>query len=162
MEVDTDVKIDGLEEFTNWVDSFCKSAGLTEPVYDDPMYAFILDLNYESLVALSAEECIAYAYILINYVSGIQKKLDKMIAQNNWCIEALNYLYSKYWDNYDKYLPSDLRRHSIIRENSYAQLVERQRLRLKGGIQMLEESCKDIRRKVELLQSLGKVRTYNK
>lgn len=154
--------IQGLEDFTKWVEGFCRSSGLIEPVENDPMYEFILNLNHDKLIDLSAEECMTHAFILIGYVSALQKKLDLMISQHVWCVEAMNYLYARQWDNYDKFLPSELRKQSIIRENTYAQAVEKQRLRLKAGIQMLEESCKDIRRKVDILQSLGKIRTYNK
>ena len=122
--------IEVLEKFTNWVESFCVENNIVE-YKDSEEYKTILYMSYEDILSLSGDECFSYAITLMNYAGILQKKHDVINAQYNWCNEALNFLYAKYWERYDKFLPAEIRKKSIIIENSFAQNIEKCRLRLK-------------------------------
>jgi len=154
--------ISALAVFNEWVESFCLSQNIIEYKEDKNKYKEILDLEYQELLSLSAEECIAYAICLMNYAGILQKKLDILSTQKNWSVEALNFLMSKYWQDYSTWMPAEIKRQAIIRENSYAISVEKNKLRIEAGIQLLSETCKDIKKRVGLLQDLGKVKGFNK
>jgi hypothetical protein len=151
--------IEVLNKFTEWVESFCKENNIVE-YKDSNEYATILHMSYEDILSLSSDECFSYAITLMNYAGLLQKKHDLINAQYNWCMEALNYLYAKYWERYDKFLPAEVRKKTIIIENSFAQNIEKCRLRLYASMQILLETSKDIKKRVSLLQDLGKTRSF--
>lgn len=151
--------IEVLEKFTNWVESFCVENNILE-YKDSEEYKTILYMSYEDILSLSSDECFSYAITLMNYAGILQKKHDVINAQYNWCNEALNFLYAKYWERYDKFLPAEIRKKSIIIENSFAQNIEKCRLRLHASMQILLETSKDIKKRVSLLQDLGKTRSF--
>lgn len=151
--------IEALDKFTKWVESFCKENGIIEYKNRDE-YEPIINMSHEDIVCLSNDECFANAITLMNYAGILQKKHDVINAQYNWCIEALNFLYAKYWDRYDKFLPAEIRKKSIITENSFAQNIEKSRLRLCASMEILAETSKDIKRRVSLFQDLGKSRSF--
>lgn len=151
--------IKGLDEFTNWVEEFCKDNNLIE-YKDSEHYDYIINMPHEDILSLSSDECFANALTLMNYAGTLQKKHDLIDSQYNWCNEAMNTLYAKYWDRYDKFLPAEVRKKSILIENSYAQAVEKNRVRLYASMQILREMSKDIKKKVSLFQDLGKSRSF--
>jgi len=151
--------VEALEKFTQWVDSFCKENNIVEYKNSDD-YKFIIDMSHGELMSLSQDECFCHGITLMNYAGLLQKKHDVIHGQYTWCIEALNLLYSKYWDNYDKYLPAEIRKKSIINDNTFAQSIERCRMRLEAGMNILNETCKDIKKRVSLFQDLGKCRSF--
>jgi hypothetical protein len=69
-------------------------------------------------------------------------------------------LYAKYWDRYDKFLPAEIKKKSIIAENTFAQSIEKARLRLYASMQILNETSRDIKKRVSLFQDLGKSRSF--
>lgn len=151
--------IDALEKFTKWVDEFCVENSIVE-YKDNEEYKCILDMSQEDIMGLSQDECFTNAITLMNYAGLLQKKHDMINGQYVWCVEALNLLYSKYWDNYDKYLPAEVRKKSIVLDNSFAQSIEKCRIRLETGMRILLETAKDIKKRVTLFQDLGKCRSF--
>lgn len=152
-------EIKGLKDFTDWVKSFCKDSNVPEFSYSHD-YRDIMDMTNVDLMGLSSDECLSFAYILMGYAGLLQSKLDLIKGQSRWCSEALDYLYAKYWNNYDKFLPSEIRKKSILHENTYAHEIEGARIKLLAGTDYLEETTKDIKKRVSILQDLGKVRGY--
>lgn len=159
LNTNDDESIELLDKFTDWVNSFCKENNIIE-YKDSNEYEPILSLSNDDIIGLSSDECFANAITLMNYAGRLQKKHDLINSQYNWCVEALNFLYSKYWDRYDKYLPAEIKKKCIIGENSFAQRVEKCRLRLYASVEMLSETIKDIKKRVTLFQDLGKSRSY--
>jgi len=151
--------IRGLDEFTSWVEAFCKQNNIIE-YKDSEHYDHIVNMPHEDILSLSSDECFANALTLMNYAGTLQKKHDLIDSQYQWCTEAMNTIYARYWDRYDKFLPAEVRKKSILIENSYAQVVEKIRLRLYASMQILNATAKDIKKKVSLFQDLGKARTY--
>lgn len=151
--------IKGLSEFTKWVEAFCVSNKIVE-YRDSDNYDYLINMPHEDILSLSSDECFANALTLMNYAGTIQKKHDIIDGQYQWCNEAMNMIYARYWDRYDKFLPAEVRKKSILMENSYAQAVEKYRIRLYAGMQILSETAKDIKKKVSLFQDLGKSRSF--
>lgn len=160
-ENDNEGKVKGLNDFVEWVDNYCVKNNIPDPQYD-PSDSFILQMDYTSLLDLSAEECFANALCLMKYASFLQKKSDVINGHLSWCVEALDYLFSQQWDNYSgKFTPKEVIKKSIIQDNSYAQELEKSRLRLKSVYDIAIEQCKDIKKRVNLLQDLGKKRNFS-
>lgn len=151
--------IEVLDKFTKWVEDFCVENGVIDYKEND-QYEIIINMPHDDIRGLSNDECFAYALTLMNYASLLQKKYDVVHSQHIWCVEALNFLYAKYWDRYDKYLPAEIKKKSIILDNSFAQSVEKARIRLYAAMQILSESAKDVRKRVSILQDLGKHRSF--
>jgi len=158
-DITSDESIDALNKFTQWVDSFCVENNII-PYKNSESFASILDMSHDDIISLSSDECFANAIVLMNYAGLLQKKCDLIDVQHNWCVEALNFLYAKYWDRYDKFLPAEVRKKSILLENSFAQSIEKCRIRLYAGMQMLSETTKDIKKRVTLFQDFGKTRSF--
>ena len=154
-------KIKGLNDFVEWIDSFCKENNIPDLQYSGTD-AFILQMDYTALLDLNAEECFANALCLMNYASFLQKKADKIGGHLSWCNEALNFLFSRQWNNYTgSYAPKEVIKKSIISGNSYAEELEKCRIRLESAHTIAIEQCKDIKKRVNLLQDLGKKRNYS-
>lgn len=149
-----------IEEFKEWIKNFCETNTL-------PIYKFnsdvedIINMPYDDIMALSSDECYCKSLVLMNYASLLQRKLDILNSQLQWCESLIVCLCSKYWNNYDKYLPSDIRRQSILAENSYGQELDEARIKIQAGITMLQETCKDLKKQVQIFQELGKKRSYS-
>ena len=159
LDITSDESIEALDKFTKWVESFCVENNIV-PYKDSDSYASILDMSHDDIISLSSDECFANAITLMNYAGLLQKKYDFISVQHEWCVEALNFLYAKYWDRYDKFLPAEVRKKSIILENSFAQGIEKCRIRLYAGMQMLSETTKDTKKRVTLFQDFGKTRSF--
>ena len=158
---DSGKKIKGLDEFVSWVDSFCEDNHIPNIKYNEDDEA-PMKLEYGEIISLSSEECFAQAMILMNYASYLQKKLDTLDSHLSWCDNAMNYLFSHEWDNYTgKFTPKEIVKKSIIKGNSYAQELEKCRIRLSSGVRLISEQCKDVKKRVSLLQDLGKKRSFS-
>lgn len=159
LDITDDKSVEALNKFSEWVESFCVENSIV-PYKDSESFASILDMSHDDIIGLSSDECFANAIILMNYAGLLQKKFDFIEVQHTWCVEALNFLYAKYWDRYDKFLPAEVRKKSILLENSFAQSIEKNRIRLYAGMQMLAETTKDIKKRVTLFQDFGKTRSF--
>lgn len=160
-ESDSNSKIKGLSEFIEWTDSYCIENSIPDPQYS-ATDAFILQLDYQALLELNAEECFANAICLMNYASFLQKKADKIGGHLSWCNEALNFLFSRQWNDFSgSYAPKEVVKKSIISGNSYAEELEKCRIRLQSAHTITIEQCKDIKKRVSLLQDLGKKRNFS-
>lgn len=152
-------EISGLKDLTEWVNNFCDINQIKYADYSIE-YSSVMNMAHEEIMSLSSEECFSKALVLMNYASFIQKKLDIMSAQLHWCNEALLYLQAKLWSDFDKYIPSDVKRKSICIENSYALEVEKQTIRISAAVNTLSSLVSDIKKRVSLLQDLGKRKNF--
>lgn len=158
-DITSNESIEALNKFAEWVESFCVENNIVS-YKNSESFVSILSMSHDDIISLSSDECFANAIILMNYAGLLQKKYDFIEVQHTWCVEALNFLYAKYWDRYDKFLPAEVRKKSILLENSFAQNIEKCRIRLYAGMQMLSETAKDIKKRVTLFQDFGKTRSF--
>jgi hypothetical protein len=158
-------KIKGLDVFILWVDEYCVENNIPNLEYD-ATDALILKMGYNALLDLTSEECYANAICLMNYASSLQKEADKLKSHLSWCNAAMDYLFSQKWDAYSvssggSYTPKEIIKQSIIRNTPYAQDLEKCRIRLDSVYNIVVEQCKDVKTRVDLLQSLGKKRSFS-
>jgi hypothetical protein len=105
---DTD-SVAGLSNFTEWVEAFCKENNIPNFKVDDEC-EYILSISSETIAGLDADECFAYSLQIMNYAGALQRKLDLIRSQFNWCEEAINYLCAKQWDQQDKFMPAEIKK----------------------------------------------------
>lgn len=158
-------KIKGLDVFIAWVEGYCVENNIPDLEYN-ATDALILKMNYTSLLDLTSEECYANAICLMNYASMLQRESDKLKAHLSWCDAAMDYLFSQKWDAYcvsssGTYTPKEIIKQSIMRDTPHAQDLEKCRLRLESVYNIAVEQCKDVKTRVDLLQSLGKKRSFS-
>ena len=152
-------EIPGLKEFSEWISSFCSTNHLPGFNYD-PAYEDCLNAEYSEILEMSPEESYAYAIILTNYSGFLNKQLSIVSSQLLWCSEAIDFLCSRSWNQFDKYMPANIKKQCIIADNSYAQLLKRAEIRLYSSKTILEENCNNIKKRISLFQDLGKVRSF--
>lgn len=146
-------------DFNEWVDNYCITNNIPSFEFNED-HKLVMGFSIQELNRLSSEETYAYAMVLMNYAGYLQKKLDVAQSQLYWCGQALEYLFAKHWNNYDKFLPSEIKKKSILIDNSYAESVEKSRIRLQAALFFLEESCRDVKKRVSILQDMGKAKAF--
>ncbi len=161
MEIDSIIgEVTSVREFKEWIDSICKENNLHSSKYDEKVKS-IIDHSYDEILALSSEECFACSITLMNYAIYLQSMCDRINSVLSYSNALLDRELSKVWTNYDKYIPAEVKRQMIVKDNSYMTLLEKCRLRLSAVESTMSESCKDIKRKVSLYQDFAKKRGFN-
>lgn len=161
MEIDSVIgEINSVREFNEWIDSICKENNLLESKYDESVKS-ISNHSYDEILSLSSEECFACSIVLMNYAIYLQSICDRINSVLSYSNALLDRELSKVWSNYDKFIPAEIKRQMIIKDNSYMTLLEKCRLRLNAIQSTMSESCKDIKRKVSLYQDFAKKRGFN-
>jgi len=117
-------------------------------------------MDYEDLLSLTADECFAKAILLMNYSTYLQRRMSVLKSQLNWCKEIIEYQLSKYWAQYDKSFPWEIKRKAIIKDNSYMLLVQKFIIQLESSVAIIEDSYHDVKKRVSLIEGLGKHRRY--
>jgi hypothetical protein len=148
----------GFLNITQWIEGFCTDR--INAAYDEERCREILSLDNSTIMHLDQNECFAYATTLMNYASYLQKKVATLRSQYSWCEDGLNYVFSKSWMNYDKWMPAEVRKQAIISENIYAATLNKIRIRIYAAIQLTEDECKDIKRRVNIFQEFGNARRF--
>jgi hypothetical protein len=62
--------------------------------------------------------------------------------------------------DYDKWMPAEVKKQAIISENTYAATLNKIRIRIYAAIQLTEDECKDIKRRVNTFQDFGNARRF--
>lgn len=87
----------------------------------------IFNLEYDEILALTQNEAGASAIVLRQYLIMLQSDLAKLDRIICFCEDNLNYILSKEWDNFDKFMKAEVKRQGICSTNSYAMVCERVR-----------------------------------
>lgn len=147
-----------LAEFTQWVNEFCIRHNVPNLPYNKEEVNNIINRGYDQLQELTSEECFSSAMILMNYAGYLQRESDYLRTLQKKCIHLLNHGYSLGWESFDKYMPADIKKQSIVDEIEHLQRIQENELRLSSGVQMLEKQCEDIRNRANLYKEMGKKR----
>lgn len=119
-----------------------------------------MSLTFEDLLSLTYEECFGHANELINYSIYLQKLIDRVKVISSHIESEINKVVAKHWSDYDKYLPADVKRQTVINGNDYLIKVEALNISLKGAETHISEVIKDVRRKVTILHDLAKRKSF--
>lgn len=120
----------------------------------------VMSISSEELLSLTYEECFAHANELINYSIFLQKLIDRLKTLISHIESEINKVVAANWANYDKYLPADVKRQTVINDNSYLQNIEALNITLKSADMHISEVIKDVRRKVSLFHDLAKRKSF--
>lgn len=149
-----------LDEFTEWVNNFCDTNHIPGCAYKKE-YDDILNIEYSEVIGLEADECFAKALLLMNYATYLHKKYLILESQLDWCNQAIDFLCAKQWNKYDKFLPAEIKKQTIIANSENMLNLEKIRIRFKSSHSILKDSYHDVKRRVSLLEGLGKKKSFN-
>lgn len=77
-----------------------------------------LELTYDELTKLSADQCAQYSYILEQYSLYLQRIVNKESATLDWLTNQLDKLVCDKLTNYDQYTKHDIKIKLIAKENN--------------------------------------------
>jgi hypothetical protein len=105
---------------------------------------------------LTQQDLFDNAYILYGYSSYIQDEINKNKIALNWCDDQIEKLVVDNLQNFDQYTKHEVKKQSIIRENSYASKVDQMRSIAEARLQSLEGKVYELKRKGDILLEKGK------
>jgi hypothetical protein len=109
-----DEKLD--QQLDDLLDSYNIDAGLKSskevPQIDD-----YLELSRTDIESMSAEACYAAALSVAEHSFHVQKLYNREKARAEWTNAQVNKLCAAQWDNYDQYMPKDIKFYAIAEEN---------------------------------------------
>lgn len=153
------VSPNGLDEFTEWINNFCDTNHIPGCLYK-PEYDEILDYEESEILMMNSDECFAKALILMNYATYLSKRMNIIKSQMKWCKETLDFLVAKYWNNYGGGVSWEVKRNMIIKDNSYMINLQRFMIQLESSLNIMESSYHDIKKRVSILENLGKKKGF--
>jgi len=114
------------------------------------------DMSLDKIKRLTQQELFDTAYVLYGYSSYIQDEINKNKIALDWCNDQLEKLVVDNLQNFDQYTKHEVKRQSIIRENSYASKVDQMRSVAEARLQSLEGKVYELKRKGDILLEKGK------
>lgn len=160
-ELDKFSDITGLKELTSFVDRYCLEF-MTPDCSFDPIVQTILDMPHEDLISLSSDEAYAGAFKLHSYCVFVRKETDKCIAKRAWCEEIIHNIVARNWSNHSEYMKYEIKRQAIISEDTFATKVEKMRIYLNAVIIQSDQKLDSVKRMADILQDIGKKRSYDR
>lgn len=151
--------IKGLDEFCEYLNSYTNLTHLSEVEYDDVVKE-TMNLSLQDLLDISPEECLARSIKLNSYAFWLQSELNSNNAKLLWCEESINHIVAKSYNNMPDMMKYEIRRHAIIKDNSFALELEKVRLKIKGATITLASKIEDIRNMSLTLRKLGESKAY--
>lgn len=114
------------------------------------------DMNLEELGKLTQQELFDTAYILYSYASYIQDEINKNKVALTWCDSEIENMVVRNLGNFDQYTKHDVKRRSIIKEDSYARKCGEMHSIAEARLQSLEGKVFELKRKGDILLEKGK------
>jgi hypothetical protein len=102
------------------------------------------------------QELFDRAYVLYGYSSYIQDEINKNKVVLDWCNDQIEKLVVGNLHNFDQYTKHEVKRQSIIRENSYAAKCDQMRGIAEARLQSLDGKVYELKRKGDILLEKGK------
>lgn len=153
--------IAGLNDLTSFIDRYCMEF-MTPDCKFDPVIQTVLDMPYEDLISMSSDEAYSSSFKLHSYCIFLRKEMDKSIAKRTWCEETLNNIVARNWRNHSEYMKYEVKRHAIIAEDTFAVKVEKLRIYLIAAIAQSDNKIDSVKRMADILQDIGKKRSYDR
>lgn len=105
---------------------------------------------------LTQQEHFDYAYVLYGYSSYVQDEINKNKVVLDWCNDQIEKLVVGNLHNFDQYTKHEVKRQSIIKENTYAAKCDQMRSVAEARLQSLEGKVFELKRKGDILLEKGK------
>lgn len=84
-----------------------------------------LSMDRSGMEALQMEDCAAIGYRMAQYSFYIQRLYNREKARVVWATQQLTEIVAKSLDSYDKYMKFEVKVALIIKENNYAESLQR-------------------------------------
>lgn len=114
------------------------------------------NMSIDKIKMLTQQELFDRAYILYGYSSYVQDEINKNKVVLDWCNDQIEKLVVGNLHNFDQYTKHEVKRQSIIRENSYAAKCDQMRGVAEARLQSLEGKVYELKRKGDILLEKGK------
>ena len=119
-------------------------------------YLVSADMSRSKMSSLTQQEHFDHAYVLYGYASYIQDEINKNKVVFNWCEDQIEKMVVANLNNFDQYTKHEVKRQSIIRENTYAAKCDQMRGVAEARLQSLEGKVYELKRKGDILLEKGK------
>jgi hypothetical protein len=146
---------DRLEQYIQQINDYIDVSNVKFAAFREEFLASS-NMPQERIQALTQQELFDHAYILYGYSSYIQDEINKNQVVFNWCNDQIEKIVASNLNNFDQYTKHEVKRQSIIRENSYAAKCDQMRGIAEGRLQSLEGKVYELKRKGDILLEKGK------
>ena len=119
-------------------------------------FLVVSNMSRSKISQLTQQEHFDYAYVLYSYSSYIQDEINKNKVVLDWCSDQIEKLVVDNLHNFDQYTKHEVKRQSIIKENSYASKCDQMRSVAEARLQSLEGKVYELKRKGDILLEKGK------
>ena len=119
-------------------------------------FLVVSNMTQSQISMLTQQEHFDYAYVLYSYSSYIQDEINKNKVVLDWCQDQIEKLVVGNMHNFDQYTKHEVKRQSIIRENSYASKCDQMRGIAEARLQSMEGKVYELKRKGDILLEKGK------
>lgn len=114
------------------------------------------DMSIQRMSTLTQKEHFDHAYILYGYASYIQDEINKNKVVLDWCNDQIEKMVVANLKNFDQYTKHEVKRQSIIMEDSYASKCDQMRSVAEARLQSLDGKVYELKRKGDILLEKGK------
>ena len=140
-----------IEQIDNYLDlSNVRFAAFREEFLDTA------NMPLDRIKKFTQQELFDRAYVLYGYSSYIQDEINKNKVVLDWCNDQIEKLVAGNLSNFDQYTKHEVKRQSIIRENSYAAKCDQMRSIAEARLQSMEGKVYELKRKGDILLEKGK------
>lgn len=121
-------------------------------------YGIYADMSTYDLQKKTQDELFDIAYILYSYSAFLQDEVNKHRVVISFCDNEINSLIAKHRNDYgfDRYTKYELRKPTIIFENSHAAKLEEIRLAAEAKLTILDGKVYELKRQAEILSEKAK------
>ena len=140
-----------IEQIDNYLDlSNVRFAAFREEFLDTA------NMSLDRVKSFTQQELFDRAYVLYGYSSYIQDEINKNKVVLDWCNAQIEKLVVGNLHNFDQYTKHEVKRQSIIKENTYAAKCDQMRGVAEARLQSLEGKVYELKRKGDILLEKGK------
>jgi len=146
-----------LDIILNEYSDHLKLKGNASPIESFEMYS---SMSRDQLDKLDAETCYEISMELLQYSIFLQREINREQSRINWCDAYISNVVSKHWNNYDKYMPKDIKVAAISEE--YPNLKKALSIKSKAEclIKSVEHLPNLIKNYSDLFSNYGKVKSW--
>ncbi len=119
-------------------------------------YLISADMSISAISSLTQQEHFDHAYLLYGYASYIQDEINKNKVVLSWCNDQIEKMVVANLASFDQYTKHEVKRQSIVRDNSYAAKCDQMRVVAEARLQSLEGKVFELKRKGDILLEKGK------
>ena len=116
----------------------------------------VSNMPTSKIKVLTQQDLFDCAYVLYGYSSYVQDEINKNKIVLEWCNDQLEKLVAGNLHNFDQYTKHEVKRQSIIKENTYAAKCDQMRSVAEARLQSLEGKVYELKRKGDILLEKGK------